>query len=374
MTSTAIYTCYRQLHPPTGVDHAVFGSITAAGSHDLVVAKASILELYRVHRVGPDSDPAAATRNDATAATASSNGGNDDDDDDASSFFLELAGTFPIAGTITSLAVIPVVGGDILPPTTANTNASADACTNTSASDTDADATTIEAARRRRRQQQQEQDILVVSFGPAKMALVAYDSLLGRLGTLSIHNFDAEAIGPGAGGIEPGYGLASALKDRPATISTSDPSGRCLAAIVAGCQLVVLPTKKHVPHSVFVSEEARQRAQQLQRRRNRNLRRRGLLSPLSSEETAGDDAGFPMEAAVAGGGGGGGGGASDYGSMGRNGVVGWDGRNGEEGAKGAPGGGEGDGSIRSDGPRDGGPRLAVLKPFTINLEEAGFTG
>ena len=103
MTSTAIYTCYRQLHPPTGVDHAVFGSITAAGSHDLVVAKASILELYRVHRVSPDDDPTAAAaaaakggNNVAAAATAASQSGaglGNGDDDDESSFFLELAGT-----------------------------------------------------------------------------------------------------------------------------------------------------------------------------------------------------------------------------------------------------------------------------------------
>lgn len=389
MTSTAIYTCYRQLHPPTGVDHAVFGSITAAGSHDLVVAKASILELYRVHHVGADNGPAGAAaaaggggRNNATTAAAASRGGtglsNNDDDDDESSFFLELAGTFPIAGNITSLAIIPVVG-DVTP--TANENASTD----TSASDADDDADAAGAARRRRqhqqqqrRRRQQEQHILVVSFGPAKMALVAYDPLLGRLGTLSIHNFDADAIGPGAGGIESGYGLASALKDRPATISASDPSGRCLAAVVAGCQLVVLPTRRHVSPSVFVSEEARRRAQQLRRRRRRmrELRRRGAegagLSPSSSEETAGDDVGFPAAEA-----------ASANGSVSRNGNAGvagggrGGGRSGEGGREGvsdAAGGGGGDGSPANGGSTDGGVRLAVLKPFTINLEEAGFTG
>ncbi|CAN0132678.1 unnamed protein product, partial [Laminaria digitata] len=339
MTSTAIYTCYRQLHPPTGVDHAVFGSITAAGSHDLVVAKASILELYRVHRVSPDNGPtgaAAAGRrgggNNATAGAdaaagaggaAFRGGANDDDyDDDESSFFLELAGTFPIAGTITSLAVIPVVGDQ------------------------------QRRRQHRQRQRHQEQHILVVSFGPAKMALVAYDSLLGRLGTLSIHNFDAEAIGPGADGVESGYGLASALKDRPATISSSDPSGRCLAAIVAGCQLVVLPTRRHVPSSVFVSEEARRRAQQLRRRRRRirDLRRRGAGAEGAGRN--GNNAGGGGEGRGGGNGGeGGAGGVSD-----------------------AAGGGEGDGSIANGGQTDGGPRLAVLKPFTINLEEAGFTG
>ncbi|CAM9952262.1 unnamed protein product, partial [Ectocarpus sp. 13 AM-2016] len=210
MTSTAIYTCYRQLHPPTGVDHAVFGSVTAADSRDLVVAKASTLELYRVHR-----DDHSATA--AAAAARDTSNGDERDDDDGSGYYLELAGTFPLAGNITALAVIPV-------PTSASTTTT-----------------------QQQRQQQQQQDILVVSFGVAKMALVAYDSVLGRLETLSIHNFDAGAIGPGAAGVESGYGLAAALKDRPRTISSSDPAGRCLAAVVAGCQLVVLPARRHVP-------------------------------------------------------------------------------------------------------------------------------
>ncbi|CAN0376140.1 unnamed protein product, partial [Hapterophycus canaliculatus] len=172
MTSTAMYTCYRQLHPPTGVDHAVFGSVTASGSRDLVVAKASILELYRVHR--EDSD--GSQRNNAgegaggaagTAANEMANGGagrddNDDDDDEASAFYLELAGTFPLAGNITSLAVIPVASS----------------------------ALTHQQRQRHQHQHQHQQDILVVSFGAAKMALVAYDTVLGRLETLSIHNFD----------------------------------------------------------------------------------------------------------------------------------------------------------------------------------------
>eukprot|EP00903_Cladosiphon_okamuranus_P018754 g17257.t1 len=232
MTSTAIFTCYRQLHPPTGVDHAVFGSVTAAGSRDLVVAKAFILELYRVHRDDPkDYATAAASGEVDGSSTAFGDGGNDDD---ATGFYLELAGTFPLAGNITSLAIIPVAAAA---PT----------------------ATPAAASTASPPPPQQQQDILVVSFGDAKMALVAYDALLGRLETVSIHNFDAAAIGPGAAGIESGYGLASALKDRPATISAADPAGRCLAAVVAGCQLVVLPARRHIPRSVFVSEEAAER-------------------------------------------------------------------------------------------------------------------
>lgn len=194
MTSTAIYTCYRQLHPPTGVDHTVFGSVTSPGSRDLVVAKASILELYKVHRQpGADSSSSSSkggrdASQPAAAAAAGKAVGADgpadyggrtevaDDDDEASDFFLELAGTFPVAGNITALSVIPVASASV------------------SASDTNErsrEATSAETATAATGQDQQPQDILVVCFGTAQMALVAYDEGLGRLATLSIHNFDA---------------------------------------------------------------------------------------------------------------------------------------------------------------------------------------
>lgn len=319
MTSTAIYTCYRQLHPPTGVDHAVFGSVTAAGSRDLVVAKASTLELYRVHR---DDHSAAA----AAAARETSNG-DERDDDDASGYYLELAGTFPLAGNITALAVIPVA--------------------------TSASATTTQPEQQ---QQQQQQDILVVSFGVAKMALVAYDSVLGRLETLSIHNFDAGAIGPGAGGVESGYGLAAALKDRPRTISSSDPAGRCLAAVVAGCQLVVLPARRHVPGSVFVSEEARRR-----QRRVLRLRRRAAVAARRSNGAAAESAAGGAASGI------------DDGSEDDD-----DDDDDSVSARGSDSEGEEDGGLGNGATAKGdggsGGNLAVSKPFTIDLEEAGITG
>lgn len=200
MTSTAIYTCYRQLHPPTGVDHAVFGSIISPGSRDLVVAKASILELYKVHRQPSadsssssgkkdvrDTSQPAAPRSAANTAAARKTLGTDtrtdsdsrvdgDGDDEASIFFLELAGTFPLAGNISSLSVIPVASASV---------SASDKCGRSG------EASSRGAAGG---QEQQPQDILVVCFGTAQMALVAYDEGLGRLATLSIHNFDAGVV------------------------------------------------------------------------------------------------------------------------------------------------------------------------------------
>ncbi len=334
MTSTAIYTCYRQLHPPTGVDHAIFGSVTAAGSRDLVVAKASILELYRVRRVAPKEsaaadDPAAAAA--AAAAPAAGGGGTGDDDGDDTSFYLELAGTFPLAGNITSLAVLPV------------------ASSLAAASSAAAAAGAAAPARPRR-----QQDVLVVSFGQAKMALVAYDALLGRLETVSIHNFDAGAIGPGAAGVETGYGLASALKNRPGTVTSSDPAGRCLAAVVAGYQLVVVPARRYVPRSVFVSEESAKRAGALRARRR----------AAAAAEARGTEEG---DVSFNNGGSGGSGGRDAGGAAG--------GESGSEG-DGSVGGGESESEVdeEEEGGDGSGARSAVAKPFTIDLEEAGITG
>lgn len=171
-SSTAIYTCYRQLHPPTGVDHAVFGSVTSPGSRDLVVGKASILELYKVHRQPASSGDHNSGKYKGSATALGLRfgaSGADAIEDDASSFYLELAGTFPLAGNISALSVVPVAGGGM---------SSADGGGN---GDNGVDAQADDRF----------QDILVVCFGTAQTALVAYDSGLGRLSTLSIHNFDA---------------------------------------------------------------------------------------------------------------------------------------------------------------------------------------
>lgn len=352
MTSTALYTCYRQLHPPTGVDHAVFGSVTAAGSRDLIVAKASILELYRVHREHHPEEHAASAAGPAAGRAATTTAGSSgdannntsgDNNEGDSSYYLELAGTFPLAGNISSLAAIPVA-----------------AATTTTAA---AAATTPK----------QQQDILVVSFGAAKVALVAYDPLLGRLETLSIHNFDAGAIGPGAAGIESGYGLASALKDRPKTISSSEPSGRCLAAVVAGCQLVVLPVRRHVPRSVFVSEEAGRR------RRLLRIRRRAAAAAAAAARGISGEAGAEAEnaGAVEGGDGADAARNSGYGGVSGGAAGGDSGSDDEDDYSVGARESESDaGEERGTGDTGSGSGsyAAVSKPFTIDLEEAGITG
>lgn len=387
MTSTAIYTCYRQLHPPTGVDHAVFGSITAPGSRDLVVGKASILELYKVHRQGRTSNntdtkegatgPAGAVGGAASAVKA--------DSDDAATFYLELAGTFPLAGNISALAVLPVAATGATATTTPSRASGFSSSkhpqhhsNNTvTGPDTDAAATaTMPGAATTA----ETQDILVVSFGAAQMALVAYDAGLGRLTTLSIHNFDADAIGPGSGGVEARYSVASALKDRPATISACDPAGRCLAAVVAGYQLVVLPTLQYVPRSVFLSEEARERARRLKQRKT-DKKVRLQQQQLSAEEPKttktqnGASHGVALAAPSNGT-------AAAEGQRGKGDVVGEDrpvagdafgGAAGEQGV-GSKGEREAAGELANGGSRVAGAHWAVSKPFTVDLEEAGVTG
>lgn len=349
MATTAIYTCYRQLHPPTGVDHAVFGSVTAPGSRDLVVAKAFTIELYRVHRDASPSSSPQQSRSDGGTPEGDHNTGS------ARGFYLELAGTFPIAGNVTALAVIPVGNS-----TTSGLNESGIP-------------------------QQKQQDILVVSFDLAKTALIAYDSVLGRLSTLSIHNFDPDAIGPGSSGVESSYGLASALKDRPATISSCDPAGRCLSAIVAGCLLVVLPTRRHVPQSVFLCDEARKRAR-LPRRYygNRYPDARNDIpavepDSMDQSDVSNSQARLPVNGVVAGGPGNASNGfGGDDGEEDDIADKGEDRDSGEDALSLAGGEGnhhkDGEGAFAIGGSRVPGVRPTVSRPFTIDLEAVGVTG
>ena len=164
--------------------------------------------------------------------------------------------------------------------------------------------------------------------------------------------------------VEPGYGLASALKDCPKTISSSDPSGRCLSAVVAGCQLVVLPTRRYVPGSVFLSEEAARR-KGLVRLRRRAAAAAAAAADAASKSRSGDamedngkaapdsDSGDDDEDDM----------DDDDDSVGAR-ESDSDGGGAENGA--ATNGGGGGDSSRG--------RSVVSKPFTIDLEEAGITG
>lgn len=201
----------------------------------------------------------------------------------------------------------------------------------------------------------------------------------------------ADAIGPGSGGVESCYSLASALKDRPPTISAFDPAGRCLAAVLGGFQLVVLPTLRYIPKSVFLSEEARARASQTRR----NLRRGKGIGAQSSSSSMGDVAACNGE-------GGGGGGKGERKVDGRsgvssrltgpvrssNGVLGErespidnyydeglrNTDNGKADGRGDKGAGKQDSGLANGGSRVHGAHWTVSKPFTVDLEEAGVTG
>lgn len=48
-----VFLCYKPLHPPTGVEHCCFARLTGAGSTDLVLAHANVLEVYTLHTL-PD--------------------------------------------------------------------------------------------------------------------------------------------------------------------------------------------------------------------------------------------------------------------------------------------------------------------------------
>ncbi|CAM9193994.1 unnamed protein product, partial [Phaeothamnion confervicola] len=204
-----IYTCFRQLHPPTAIDHAAFACLTGRDATDLVVAKGLLLELYAVRGASSGENNASADSNHTPASDC----------------FLELVGSFPLAARVEGLDVI---------------------CGGGSVGDGDAEDGGV-----------WRPDMLAVSFEGAKLALLGFDIAVGQLTTLSIHNFGPDSIGPGAGAVEPAYGVAGALRDPPPPQTAADPLGRCVAMVVGGSQLVVLPTLRSRGTAPAASHEGR---------------------------------------------------------------------------------------------------------------------
>jgi hypothetical protein len=182
-----VYTCFRQLHPPTSVELAVWGSVTGPGKRDLLIARRALLEIYSV--------PTAAE------------GGDDDNP------VLELVGGYPLTANILHIGVVKL-GAD-------------------------------------------SADVIVLALDAAKLTVVAYDAGLSQLVTLSIHNFEAGAIGPGSGVLDEGYDLLGAQMHVPPTLTAVDPAGRCCAMLVAGRHLIILPMLRHLPSDIFISKEGR---------------------------------------------------------------------------------------------------------------------
>ena len=111
------FAIHKQVHPPTGVDHAVAAYFTHpigdGGPPNLVVMQANHLTVFAIRR-----DPSADASGDAALGAkavamakkkkAASVDGNDDDDDesDDSQMSLEVVAEFDLNGTVGSIAVM----------------------------------------------------------------------------------------------------------------------------------------------------------------------------------------------------------------------------------------------------------------------------
>ncbi len=129
---------------------------------------------------------------------------------------LEMVGSFPVCGIISALHAIPVGSISHLRP-----------------------------------------DLLAVTMEPARLSLLAFDAVLSRLTTLSIHNLEEDSVGPGSGMPQTSFGLSGGTVNKPPTLTAVDPEGRCIACVVAGSKLVLLPVIQRIPSSAYISPEGR---------------------------------------------------------------------------------------------------------------------
>jgi len=184
--------CYTELVPPTAVTHAVQLPFLAPKSNNLVVSKASLLQIFElkstVTEVSPEvGDHAAAVANfesevadvalQRTEHTSK----------------LVVLGEYPVAGTITALTRIKVRG----------TKSGAEA--------------------------------LLIAFRDAKLSLVEWDPEVYGLNTISIHYYEEPEMLE-----EPWAADLSSFHN----FLTTDPSSRCAALKFGPRNLAILPFKQ----------------------------------------------------------------------------------------------------------------------------------
>lgn len=121
--------CYTELLPPTAVTHAVSLPFLDSSANNVVVAKTSLLQIYRIAQAQPHAI---------------------DEDQDGSKPKLVLVDEYSLAGTVTSIASIKLL----------NTESGGDA--------------------------------ILIAFKDAKLSLVEWDPDNYRISTVSIHYYEGE--------------------------------------------------------------------------------------------------------------------------------------------------------------------------------------
>lgn len=201
--------CYSELTPPTAVTHSVALPFLSAQSNNLVVAKSSLLQIFRTKTVSAELDNAqnAAVPSAKGADQQYSSRMNNDDDlelsflggdaillrpDRGQNTKLVLVAEFPLSGTVTGLARI------------------------------------------KRTSAKSGGDLLLVACRDAKLSLVEWDPERYTLSTLSIHYYEQDGLR--------GSPWAAPLGDY-ANFLISDPGSRCAALKFGARNLAILPFK-----------------------------------------------------------------------------------------------------------------------------------
>jgi cleavage and polyadenylation specificity factor subunit 1 len=129
--------CYTELLPPTTVTHAVTLPFLSANEENLVVAKTSLLQVYRLRQAPTDGKTGEST---------------DDEEHEAIERKLSLVGEYKLSGTITALQRVKILNG------------------------------------------KSGGDALLISSKDAKLSLVDWDPENHRINTISIHYYEGENI------------------------------------------------------------------------------------------------------------------------------------------------------------------------------------
>ena len=186
------YAMHKQVHPPTGVDHACAAYFTHpigdGGPPNLVVTQANHLTVFAIRRKGsPVSNDALGARAVASAT------GSDHDDTEVS---LEVVCEFDLHGTVGSLC----------------------------------------ALRRRFGAPRNQRDALLIAVRESKLSVVEFDPSTQTLVNSSLHGWETPV---GLGGVPSAHRVAPLPP-----LAVADPEGRCGAVLLragGGSRLALLP-------------------------------------------------------------------------------------------------------------------------------------
>ncbi|KAK4229706.1 protein cft1 [Podospora fimiseda] len=201
--------CYTELTPPTAVTHSITLQLVPGHGTNLVVAKSSLLQIFRPKVVSTELEPSLQDRrnsgkyenrlaNDDEGFEASFLGGDSIAStraDRANTTKLVLVAETPLAGTVTGLARIKTG--------LQNKNAGSEA--------------------------------LLIAFKDARLSLVEWDSERYGLSTVSVHYYEQDDLQGGP--------FASPL-NYYANFLAADPGSRCAALKFGARNLAILPFKQ----------------------------------------------------------------------------------------------------------------------------------